>query len=332
MSALATGGEQSANHRGQAVVERLRWAIGEGYAVWFVVLVLVAVASRLTDRFFTLRNVENYLGQAPVVMVISVGMLIAVLAAGIDLSVASVAKISAVLISGIGDGDFGSFIAAVILAYLIGASVGAVNAFLVVRFRIEPFIVTLGMFSVLEGFSLAYSRSSKGSVPSSVVAWAYSGFGPLPYLFLITLLLLLVIAVWLRGSRFALRMVAFGGDREVAKRAGIASTPIVFVSMIMCSLMAVTAGLLLVVRAGVGAPTTGNGLELVAITAIVVGGASLAGGRGRLLGAVGGAVLLTLIDNSLNIMRISQYFQGLVRGSVIVAAVAIFMIQRQRSA
>lgn len=334
MSATAstTPGEELAERPWHRVAERIRWAVGEGYAVWFVVVGLTAYASFASDQFLTTRNVENYLGQVPVMIMVSVGMLIAVLAAGIDLSVASVAKLSAVLISGIGDGDTGKFVAAVLLAYLIGATVGAVNAFIVVRFRIEPFIVTLGMFSVLEGLVLAYTVSGKGSVPSGIVAWAYDGIGPLPYVFIVTVLILLATAVWLRYSRFALRMIAYGGDRDVTRRAGIASTPIVFASMMACSMFAVTAGLLQVMRSGVGAPTTGDGLELAAITAIVVGGASLAGGRGRLLGAVGGAVLLTLVDNSLNMMRISQYNQGLVRGAVIVAAVALFMTKRERSA
>jgi ribose transport system permease protein len=319
-------------HRIDPILDRLRWAVGEGYAVWFVVLGLFVYASTSSDLFLTSRNIENYLGQVPVLIIASIGMLIAVLAGAIDLSVAAVAKLSAVLISGIGDGDVGKFVVAVLLAYLIGAAVGAVNASIIVRFRVEPFIVTLGMFSVLEGLVLAYTVRGRGSVPSSVVSWAYEAIGPLPYVFLVTLGIVAATTLWIRHARFALHLVAFGGDREVTRRAGISSTPIVFVSMITCSMFAVTAGLAQVMRAGVGAPTTGDGLELAAITAIVVGGASLAGGRGRVLGAVGGAVLLTLVDNSLNMMRVSQYNQGLVRGAVIVLAVALFMTRRERAA
>lgn len=313
-------------------VERVRWAVGEGYAVWFVVLALTSYAAISSDSFLTSRNLENYLGQAPVLIVASIGMLIAVLAGAIDLSVAAMAKLSAVLISGIGDGDIGKFLGALFLVYLIGAVVGAVNAFVVVRFKIEPFIVTLGMFSVLEGLVLAYTVRGKGSVPSSVVTWAYGSLGPVPYPFLVMLGIVVATWVWLNYSRFAMRLIAFGGDRDVTRRAGVASTPIVFASLMASAMFAVTAGVLQVLRAGVGTPTTGNGLELAAITAIVVGGASLAGGRGRLLGAVGGAVLLTLVDNALNMMRVSQYNQGLARGAVIVAAVALFMTKRERAA
>lgn len=327
-----SAGSAVLERRVDPVLERLRWAVSEGYAVWLVVLGLAVYASLSSDTFLTARNVENYLGQLPVLVIASIGMLIAVLAGAIDLSVAAVAKLSAVLISGIGDGDFGKFVAAVALAYLIGAAVGAVNAFVVVRFRIEPFIVTLGMFSILEGLVLAYTVQGRGSVPSSVVTWAYEGIGPFPYVFLVALGIVVLTTLWIRHARFALHLVAFGGEREVTRRAGISATPIVFASMITCSMFAVTAGLALVIRAGVGAPTTGDGLELAAITAIVVGGASLAGGRGRVLGAVGGAVLLTLVDNSLNMMRVSQYNQGLVRGAVIVVAVALFMTKRERAA
>jgi ribose transport system permease protein len=324
--------DAAVERRFDPVLDRMRWAVGEGYAAWFVVVGLAVYATLNSDGFLTARNIENYLGQVPVLVIASIGMLIAVLAGGIDLSIAAVAKLSAVLISGIGDGDLGKFVGAVLLAYLIGAAVGAVNASIVVRFRIEPFIVTLGMFSVLEGLVLAYTVRGRGSVPASVVTWAYEAIGPLPYVFLVTLVIVVLTTLWIRNARFALRLVAFGGDREVTRRAGISSTPIVFASMICCSMFAVTAGLALVIRAGVGAPTTGDGLELAAITAIVVGGASLAGGRGRVLGAVGGAVLLTLVDNSLNMMRVSQYNQGLVRGAVIVLAVALFTTRRERAA
>jgi ribose transport system permease protein len=310
---------------------RVRWAVGEGYAVWFVVCALATYAALNSDSFLTLRNVENYLGQVPVLVLMSTGMLIAVLAGAIDLSVASVAKLSAVLISGVADGDTRKLVAAIALVYAIGLVVGAVNAVLIVRFRIEPFIATLGMFSVLEGVVFAYTVQGRGSVPSSVITWAYDGLGPLPYIFLITVIIVGATGVWLRYSRAAMRLVAFGGDPDVARRAGVSGTPIVFISMMTCSFFAVTAGIALVVRAGVGAPSSGDGLELAAITAIVVGGASLAGGRGRLLGAVGGAVLLSLVDNALNMMRISQYNQGLVRGAVIVAAVALFINKRDES-
>ena len=101
--------------------------------------------------------------------------------------------------------------------------------------------------------------------------------------------------------------------------------------MVLCSLFAVSAGIIQVCRAGVGTPTTGNGLELAAITAVVLGGVSLMGGRGRLVGAIGGAILITLIDNSLNMIGVSQYSQGLLRGAVIVAAIAVFVSKRQQS-
>ena len=129
----------------------------------------------------------------------------------------------------------------------------------------------------------------------------------------------------------ALRLYAVGGDPEVARRSGVANGPVITASMVLCSVFAVSAGIIQVCRAGVGTPTTGNGLELAAITAVVLGGVSLAGGRGRLVGAIGGAILITLIDNSLNMIGVSQYSQGLLRGAVIVAAIAVFVSKRQQS-
>ena len=229
------------------LLDRMRWAVGEGYAVWFVVLGLAAYATLNSDGFLTSKNIENYLGQVPVLVIASIGMLIAVLAGGIDLSVGAVAKLSAVLISGIADGDFGKFVGAVLLAYLIGVTVGRST-------RSSSSASGSSRSSSRSGCSRSSRVSSSptrcagaGSVPASVVTWAYEAVGPFPYVFLVTLGIVVLTTLWIRNARFALRLIAFGGDREVTRRAGISSTPIVFASMISCSMFAVTAGLALVI-------------------------------------------------------------------------------------
>lgn len=308
--------------------ERISSAFTDGIAVWIIVGVLAMLATVYSDSFLTVKNVPNVLGQAVPLIIITVGMFVAIIAGQIDLSVAAVVKLTAVLVSGIADGDGAKFVGAVALAFAIGMGVGLFNSLLVVRLKIPAFIATLGTFSILEGLVLAYTIKGVGSIPTPVVTTLYGNFGPIPYSMLVLLLLLAAVGLWLRRSRMGLHLYAVGGDTEVARRSGVRSGPVITTSLVTCSLFAVLAGLVQVSRAGVGAPTTGDGMELLAITAVVIGGASLMGGRGRLLGAVGGAVLLALIDNALNMVGISQYTQGLFRGAIIVAAITVFVTKK----
>lgn len=308
--------------------ERVSGLFTGGYAVWIIVALLALVASVTSDTFLTERNIPNVLGQTIPLIIITCGLFIAIIAGQIDLSVAALVKLTAVLVSGIGDGDMGKFLAAVALAYAIGIAVGLINSLLVVVFNVPSFIATLGMFSVLEGLVLAYTVKGVGSVPTTVINFFYDTAGPIPYAFIALIVMLALLFAWFHFSRLAMRLYAVGGDPEVARRSGVNSGPIITWAMVLCSLFAVTAGIAQVSRAGVGAPTTGEGLELAAITAVIIGGASLLGGRGRLIGAIGGAVLLTLIDNSLNMIGVSQYSQGLFRGAIIVIAIALFVAKR----
>lgn len=299
-----------------------------GQAVWLIVAGLAIVSIFLSDTFLTERNVPNLLGQTIPLTIITVGLFIAIIAGQIDLSVAALVKLTAVLVSGIGDGEMSKFLAAVALAYAIGLMVGLINSMLVVIFKVPSFIATLGMFSVLEGLVLAYTVKGVGSVPTPIVDFFYGRIGPLPYAFIALAVVVALVFLWFHYSRLAVRMYAVGGDPEVARRSGVNSGPVITWSLVICSLFAVTAGIAQVSRAGVGAPTTGEGLELAAITAVIIGGASLMGGRGKLIGAIGGAFLLALIDNSLNMIGVSQYSQGLFRGGIIVIAIALFVTKR----
>lgn len=299
-----------------------------GQAVWLIVAGLAIVSIFLSDTFLTERNIPNLLGQTVPLIIVTVGLFIAIIAGQIDLSVAALVKLTAVLVSGIGDGEMSKFLAAVALVYAIGLTVGLINSLLVVVFKVPSFIATLGMFAVLEGLVLAYTVKGVGSVPTPIVDFFYGRIGPLPYAFIALAVVIALVFAWFHFSRLAMRMYAVGGDPEVARRSGVNSGPVITWSLVICSLFAVTAGLAQVSRAGVGAPTTGEGLELAAITAVIIGGASLMGGRGKLIGAIGGAILLTLIDNSLNMIGVSQYSQGLFRGGIIVIAIALFVTKK----
>lgn len=300
-------------------------AADSGAAVWLIV-VLVAVWSTVqSDAFLTVRNFSNLLNQFVGLGVATIGQTFVILAGSIDLSVGSMAKLAAVLSGGLMDGEGARVLPVLALVLLLGAIVGLVNGLLITKLNVSPLIVTLGMFSILRGLAFAYTTVPVGSIPSAVTSFLFFEVVFIPLPFIVFALLAAASAFVLRRTVFGHQVYAVGGDPQVARMAGIRTPRITLAVMMLSSIFAGLAGFFQAARSGVGTPTAGDGLELLTITAVVLGGASLFGGRGRLIGALGGAVLLAIIDNSLNLTGVPSIYKDLVRGIVIVAAVAIFM-------
>jgi ribose transport system permease protein len=300
-------------------------AVDSGLAVWIVVVVVAALSAIGSEIFLTTLNISNLLGQLLMLGFAAIGETFAILTGAIDLSVGSMAKVSALLTPGLVNGNQGLVIPVIALVLFLGVVVGLINGLLVTRLRVSPFIVTLGMFSILRGVALGYSTEPVGEIPAGIVNSMYLGVGPFPMPFIVFLALAVVAAYVLRKTVFGRRIYAVGGDPEVARMAGINTDRIIIAVMVISATFAAVAGVIQGLRTGVGSPTAGDGLELSAITAVVLGGSSLFGGRGRLLGTIGGVFLLALVDNALNLTGVSSFYQDLVRGVVIVVAVAIFI-------
>ena len=300
-----------------------------GFVVWIIVGVVVVTSGVQSSLFLTDRNVGNLFGQLVPLGLVTVGQTFAVLAGSIDLSVGATAKLSALLTAGLIDGQPGRVVPVILLVIAIGAAIGVGNGLLINRLRVSPFIVTLGTWSVLTGFALGYSVTPVGSIPSGMVDLAFTRVGPFPVPFLVFVGFATAAGWVLRATVFGRHIYAVGGDPKVARRGGIVEKGVMMRVMVVCSVFAALAGIMQATRAGVGVPTAGDGLELASITAVVVGGVSIFGGRGRLLGAIGGAFLLGLIGNSLNILGVSSVSTGLVRALVILAAIAIFTKKEQ---
>ena len=296
----------------------------DGQAIWLTVILLIVIAILKTDSFATSRNLTNVLGQYTSLMLVTAGMLAVVVTGHIDLSVASQVRLVAVLMSGVADGNNVKFIFALVLVTVIACFVGFMNSLIINTFNIDAFIVTLGMSIILEGAAYAYTEKGEGSIPKSVSDFVYGSVGPLPYVFMIGIGMLVFLSQLLSHSRTGLWMYAVGGDSAMARRSGIDIYRTVTKSFIVCSLFTMIAAVVQVSRQGIGAPSTGSGVELLAITAVVMGGATLGGGKGKVSAVVGGAMLLTLINNVLNLTGISQYWQTFVRGLIVVAGVGLF--------
>jgi ribose/xylose/arabinose/galactoside ABC-type transport system permease subunit len=296
----------------------------DGQIIWVTVLILLILAMFRADNFATSRNLTNVLGQYTSLMLVTAGMLVVVVTGNIDLSVASQVRLVAVLMSGIADGNTIKFFSALAIVTFIAGFVGWLNAWIINTFSIDAFIVTLGMSIVLEGFAYAYTEKGEGAIPESISNFVYGSFGPLPFVFVVGVAMLILLVQLLNRTQTGLWMYAVGGDAAMARRTGINVKRTVTKSFILCALLTMTAAVVQVSRQGIGAPSTGSGVELLAITAVVMGGATLGGGKGKVSAVVGGAMLLTLMNNVLNLTGISQYWQTFVRGLIVVVGVGIF--------
>jgi ribose transport system permease protein len=308
------------------VVAAGRWIVRNGLAVWLIVAALVVVmVLRRGGAFLSEENISNVLSQSVPLALVAVGQTFVVISGGIDLSVGSLASLTTVLAAGMIDGRSAWVVPVLLLMMALGAGVGVAHGYFVTRARIEPFIVTLATYFILQGLGFAYTTIPVGSMPIGLSDFFYSHIGPFPWIFLIVVAIGVVLAGVLARTRFGRHVYAVGGNTAIARTVGISVSLVTTACYVISGVLAAVVGFLLAARAGLGAPSAGAGLELAAIATVVLGGASLAGGRGRLLGTAGGVALLALIQNAFTQLSISGFYQSLVLGAVIVAAVGIFV-------
>ncbi|PSK99063.1 monosaccharide ABC transporter substrate-binding protein (CUT2 family) /monosaccharide ABC transporter membrane protein (CUT2 family) [Murinocardiopsis flavida] len=295
-------------------------------------LVLVALLSIASPDFLTGDNLLNVGVQASVVAILAFGMTFVIVSGGIDLSVGSVAGLSGIVTGWtIASGGLPMWLA-VLLGLAAGAIAGVASGLLITLGRVPPFIATLAMLSVARGLALVVSDGK----PITFDGWlADLGggalLGVLPYPVLIMLVLGLLTAFILRRTYSGRAMYAIGGNREAARLSGIKVGRQQLVVYALSGLFAAVAGVLLAARLASSQPEAGTGYELDAIAAVVIGGASLAGGAGTALGTFVGALILGVLRNGLNLLDVSAFWQQVIIGLVIAAAVLSDTLRRRRS-
>lgn len=310
--------------RRRTTLEVLRRAADQGILVWLLVAVVAVQASVGSEFFFTLPNLANLTGQVVPVGLAALGQVCAILVGAIDLSVGSTARLAALLTAGLINDDPSRVIWVPLVVIAVSAAIGGVNALLIVRLRIEPLIATLVTFTLIRGVALAYTTDPIGGIPFEQGRLAQEVVLGLPYPAWMLLLLAAVLGVVLGRTRAGRNAYAVGGDDEVARRAGINVDRTRTAMLVSCSVLAGIAGIVLAFRQGVGDPRVAEGLELASIVAVVIGGVSIFGGRGRLVGVLGGVALLGVLRNSMSLQQVDGLLQGVITGVVIILAVAIF--------
>jgi ribose transport system permease protein len=293
--------------------------------VYGLIVALALVATLVSDRFLTDRNIFNILRQTTFLGTVALGQTLVILSGGIDLSVGSLVKLSVLVAAVAMNGKSENVPVAVAATLGLGVVVGLVHALIVTRLNVAPFIVTLGTYTILRGVALAISTKPIGrAAPEVLRLYDLRIVGPVFMLVFLFALLLLAVLFMLRRTLFGRYIYAVGGSEQVARLSGIPVTRVRFGVYVLCSVLAALTGLLFLSRMGVGDPVTGDGLELLSITAVVLGGTSLFGGRGGVIGTLGGALLLSLTNNLLVVLNINQWIQELIQGVIIVSAVALY--------
>ncbi|MEU3019010.1 substrate-binding domain-containing protein [Nocardiopsis sp. NPDC007018] len=291
---------------------------------------LVVVMSLLSGDFLTAQNLLNVGVQAAVIAVLAFGVTFVIIAGGIDLSVGSVAALSATVLAFLATVEGVPVWLALPLAAATGAACGLVNGALVAYGKLPPFIATLAMLSVGRGLSLVISEGSPIALPDSVAALGGSIGGWLPVPVLIMVVMGLITAVILRRTFTGRAMYAIGGNEEAARLSGIRVQRQKLGIYALSGLFAAVAGVILASRLASAQPQAAQGYELDAIAAVVIGGASLAGGVGTAFGTLIGALILAVLRNGLNLLSVSAFWQQVVIGVVIALAV-LFDTLRRRS-
>jgi ribose transport system permease protein len=297
-----------------------------GLAAWIIVALLV-VGLTIADPtgFWTARNIANVLTACVVLGLVAVGQNLVVLTGGIDLSVGSAASLSALLTAMLIDGYPIRTLPVILLMLAMGAAIGAGHGVLTARTGLPAFVVTLATFYLLQGVAFMISTTPKGQVTTMLSNFALERAGPLPLSLGALAAAVLIVGGLLRWTPFGRHIYAAGGDPDAARANGVPVTRTLIAAYVICGALAAAAGVVLAARATVGSPTAGQGLELSAITVVVIGGTSLLGGRGTLLGTLGGVVLLALIESSFTLLQLDSTLTDLIRGVVILAAAALFV-------
>ena len=266
----------------------------------------------------------NVVRQSAFLGIVALGQMLVILTAGIDLSVGSLVKVCILVSAIVMNGESSNVLTAIIATLGVGVLVGLIHAFLINELRIAPFIVTLASLVILRGIGLTISTSPVGKASSEVIMFYVQKIGPVPIIAWMFFVLIVLTMLLLRFTVFGKYLYAVGGNLEVAHLSGVPVKAVRYGVYVLCSLTAAVTGLLWLSRMGVGDPAIGDGIELQTITAVIIGGTSLFGGRASVLGTLGGVLLLGLTANLLVMLGVSQFIQGLIQGVIIVAAVALY--------
>ena len=295
------------------------------YNTIFIFLLLVLFSALISDVFFTSVNLSNLLKQVSGIGIISIGMLIVILTGGIDLSVGSMVALLAV--------TFAILInliilpLAIIFTIAIGFGLGSISGYLVAYQKMAPFVATLALMTIARGLGFIYSKGSPVTFKTAggvfMSDFANNATLGIPNIAIVFFLIVIVAMVMFRYNVFGRLIIAIGSNEEASRLSGIKVNKYKFLVYAISGALAATAAIIVASRTNLGSPNMGMSWELDAIAAVVIGGASLNGGRGTAINTLMGVLILGLIGNILNLLNVPSYPQQVVKGGIIIFAVLL---------
>ncbi len=305
---------------------------GQKYGILLALVLVCVVLTFANEYFLTTRNILNVLRQTSINGILAIGMTFVILTRGIDLSVGSVVALAGIVAASMATtSQAAAFMGApypAAIAFAVGIGVGLicgwVNGIVVARFNVPAFVTTLGMLSAARGLTLLYAGGQP--VPALTDGFRFIGRDdvlgvPMP---IILFALVFIVSYWvLSSSRFGRRVYAVGGNPHAARVSGINVRRVIMTVYIISGGLAGLAGMILAARTGSALTQAGIAYELDAIAAVVIGGTSLLGGVGRVTGTLIGALLIAVVNNGLDLMGVESYYQQVIKGALIVAAVML---------
>lgn len=288
-------------------------------------LVLIIIVSIMNPSFLSVNNLLNLLRQVSANGFIAFGMTFVILTGGIDLSVGSTLALSSAFTAGMIANGINPVLS-VLTGLLSGAMLGAINGILVSKGKMAPFIATLATMTIYRGSTLVFTDGNPITGLGDSFFFSFLGRGYLfgiPFPVILMFVIFLILAILLHRTAFGRKTYAIGGNEKAAFIAGVKIDRIKILIYSISGLMASISGMIITSRLNSAQPTAGQAYEMDAIAAVVLGGTSLSGGRGRIFGTLIGALIIGTLNNGLNLLGVSSFYQQIVKGIVIVIAVLL---------
>jgi len=305
------------------------WRLWKRHATLVGLVIVVLAMAVASPKFFSATNFLNIVRQTSVHGIMAVGMTFVILTGGIDLSVGSMLALAGILCATLEHADW-PVLPVVAVTLLLGAGMGLMNGLAITTLRVTPFVATLGTMGIARGIAHIATNSQPISSFGSGFRWIGAGtiFG-MPVPVAIFLLSVVAAAVLLQRTRFGRYVYAMGGNERAARLSGIGVERYTAAVYVICGITAALAAVVLTSRLNAAESIAGIGYELDVIASVVIGGTSLSGGRGSVWGTLAGALLIGTINNGMNLLSISSYYQTVVKGAVIVAAAALDRLRNE---
>ena len=299
------------------------------YGLLLTFIAICIFVSIMTPKFLLPQNIRNIMVQVSINALIATGMSFVILTGGIDIGVGSVAALSGIVVTAIcknfPEASIFLYICiGLLVSFIVGTVCGGFNALMITKFNVHPFIATLGMLSIARGLAFFYTGSKPiFGLPDSF-GWVGQGYiGPVPVLIIIMILVLAIAHIFLDKTISGRYVYAVGSNEEVAKLNGVNVHQVKFMVYIFSGVLSALAGVCLASKLISGQPAAATGYELTAIAAVVMGGISMSGGKGKIRNTIMGLLTIGVINNGMSLMRVSSYLQTIAMGFIILAAVAI---------